>query len=229
MTEKINLVIYQGDSYSKKLTFTDNGDPIDLSAFTIESQMRRAFASPDAVDFTIDDTDSNVGEVVISLSHGETTKLVSGDYVWDIQRADVTVTPGGVEATFNEVQAIDLGGSETGTWTITFDGEETSALDWDASADDVKSALEALSNIASGDVAVDIDMEDNIIYVVTFLGNLAGSDQPTMEIDDSDLESDATVEVRQQGGDVFYPDDVEYSDVLTLAFGKVTVVPEVTR
>lgn len=42
-----------------------------------------------------------------------------------------------------------------GTYTITFSGQTTSALAWDASNATIQAALEALSNIAPGDVVLD--------------------------------------------------------------------------
>jgi hypothetical protein len=59
------------------------------------------------------------------------------------------------QAYTSEVQKIALVNSPTGgTWTITFSGQTTSGLAPGASAAAVQSALEALSNIASGDVTV---------------------------------------------------------------------------
>jgi hypothetical protein len=43
---------------------------------------------------------------------------------------------------------------DSGTFTLTFDGQTTSAIAWDASASTVQSALESLSNIDAGEVAI---------------------------------------------------------------------------
>lgn len=55
----------------------------------------------------------------------------------------------------NEVQTLTVTGAPTGgTFTITWSGETTGALAYNATAAQVQTALEALSNIAPGDVVV---------------------------------------------------------------------------
>lgn len=57
-----------------------------------------------------------------------------------------------------EVQTLKPDNSATaGTWTLTYLGETTSGLAYDATAATVQTALEALSNIDSGDVTVSGD------------------------------------------------------------------------
>ncbi|MFH9425957.1 hypothetical protein [Streptomyces sp. NPDC017529] len=58
-------------------------------------------------------------------------------------------------AVTNEVQTLTVTGGPTGgTFTITWSGQTTAALAYNATAAQVQSALEALSNIAPGDVTV---------------------------------------------------------------------------
>ncbi|WP_329131522.1 hypothetical protein OG552_10420 [Streptomyces sp. NBC_01476] len=55
----------------------------------------------------------------------------------------------------SEVQTLTVTGSPTGgTFTITWSGQTTAAIAYNAAASTVQSALEALSNIAVGDVTV---------------------------------------------------------------------------
>ncbi len=55
----------------------------------------------------------------------------------------------------NEVQTLTVTGGPTGgTFTITWSGQTTAALAYNATAAQVQTALEALSNIAPGDVVV---------------------------------------------------------------------------
>lgn len=71
-----------------------------------------------------------------------------------------------------------------GTFTLTYDGQTTSALDWNDSAADVETALEALSNIGSGDVIVTGgDLPTDI--VIEFTGALAETDVPLITVTDS--------------------------------------------
>ncbi|MFI2620383.1 hypothetical protein [Streptomyces sp. NPDC018584] len=58
-------------------------------------------------------------------------------------------------AVTNEVQTLTVTGAPTGgTFTITWSGQTTTALPYNATAAQVQTALEALSNIAPGDVTV---------------------------------------------------------------------------
>jgi hypothetical protein len=54
-----------------------------------------------------------------------------------------------------EEQTVTItGGPAGGTFTLTLSGQTTAAIDFDATADELKLALEALSNIAVGDIEV---------------------------------------------------------------------------
>lgn len=61
-----------------------------------------------------------------------------------------------------------------GTYTVTYSAQETGNIDFDATAAEVQAALEALSNIAPGDVVVTGD--DGGPYTLTFGGELADAD-----------------------------------------------------
>lgn len=60
------------------------------------------------------------------------------------------VTEGG---TVNEVQSVAIIGATGGTFTLTYDGQTTSALAYDISAGSLETALEALSNITAVSVS----------------------------------------------------------------------------
>ena len=92
-----------------------------------------------------------------------------------------TATPGtttpGVTAV-DEVQSLTVT-AEGGTYTITYDGQTTAAVAFDATAAAVQAALEALSNIDPGDVTVSGgpgDEAGSTPYVLTFGGAVAGTD-----------------------------------------------------
>lgn len=75
----------------------------------------------------------------------------------------------------NEVQSIAITGSPTGgTYTLTFDGQTTSAIAYNATASTVQAALRALSNIGDGDVTCTGGPHPGTAVVATFGGNLAG-------------------------------------------------------
>jgi hypothetical protein len=75
----------------------------------------------------------------------------------------------------NEVQTVGITGSPTGgTFTLTYAGQTTAPIAYNADAQTVENALEALSNIASGDVVVGGGPLPGTPVTVTFTGNLAG-------------------------------------------------------
>lgn len=97
----------------------------------------------------------------------------------------VTVTPG-VDGV-NEKQRIALGDPTGGTFTLTFDGQEASNIAYNASAATVETALEALSNVGSGNVSVTGGALPGTDIIVEFIGTLAGADQPLLVGDGANL------------------------------------------
>lgn len=86
----------------------------------------------------------------------------------------------------NEVQTLSTTGTVTaGTFTITWSGQTTAAIAWNATAAAVQAALEALSNIAVGDVAVTGGPLPATPVVVTFTGNLGNSNVAAMTTTDT--------------------------------------------
>lgn len=82
----------------------------------------------------------------------------------------------------NEVQTITISGTPTGgDFTITFDGEETDAIAYNANAAAVQAALEALSNVNEGDVTVTGGPGPGTPYVVTFSGEYGYQNIDLME------------------------------------------------
>lgn len=105
MARKNNLVIDQGSTFSTNLVaLTDeNGDVIPLSGYTANSQLRKWYTSNNSVAFS---TSINVdsGVITLSLSSNQTSNLVAGRYVYDVEISNgsvisrvsegiVTVTP----------------------------------------------------------------------------------------------------------------------------------------
>lgn len=94
----------------------------------------------------------------------------------------VSVTDGVVDAATEEQRVtVDATG---GTYKLTFSGQQTAAIAYDATAAAVQSALEALSNIAPGDVFVSLLSAG--AYTVRFAGTLTG-DQPAITTDSTSL------------------------------------------
>lgn len=81
----------------------------------------------------------------------------------------------------SEVQTVTVTGSPTGgTYTLTWSGQTTAGIPYNASAAQVKAALEALSNIEPGDVLVSGGPHPATPVIVTFAGRYLGDDQTQM-------------------------------------------------
>ncbi len=88
-----------------------------------------------------------------------------------LTRSDTAVT------TVNEVQTITAGGTVSGgTFTLTYDGQTTTAIAYNADAATVDAALEALSNIGAGDVTCAGGALPGAAVTVTFTAALAATD-----------------------------------------------------
>jgi hypothetical protein len=105
--------------------------------------------------------------------------------------ADATVKPGAVRGRdiiilvgtrgANEVQTITITGAPTGgTFQLTFNGAQTTAIAYNANAAAVQAALEALATVGTGNVIVTGGPGPATPYVVTFVGALGGANQPTI-------------------------------------------------
>jgi len=119
-----------------------------------------------------------VGETVIALTgmgiavpDPATTVGVSVKFGSDV--TEYTVTARTLGSGTDEVQSVemddDVGG---GTFTLSFGGQETGNLAYNASAAVVEAALEALSTVGLGNVSV---AGSTPIWTVTFEGNLAST------------------------------------------------------
>ena len=85
MATKLNLTIDQGTTYSKALAAVkdSSGTAIDLSTYTVSSQIRKHYTSTNAVSFSA--TGNSTGIIVLSLTSNATANLSSGRYVFDVE------------------------------------------------------------------------------------------------------------------------------------------------
>jgi hypothetical protein len=145
----------------------------------------------------------NVSERMVSLGDGEgtyQTASTDGSRVFFTSGAALTDdAPVGPQHLYmwdrdhvnDEVQRVTVSASD-GTFTLTYSGQTTSALPWNATGAQVKAALEALSSIggAGGNVEVSGGPGDDTgtrPYLVTFGGALAGTDLDLMTADGTAL------------------------------------------
>jgi hypothetical protein len=84
----------------------------------------------------------------ISMSFSNEGSVLTGSVLGqELDESDVILSG-------NELQLVDVDGASAGTFTLTFDGQTTGNIAFDASASTLKTALEALSNIGLDDVSV---------------------------------------------------------------------------
>lgn len=107
MATKANLVIDQGSTFSTDLNLTDdNGDALNLVGYTSNSQIRKWYTSTNASASFTTSINTSSGVITLSLTSAQTSNLVSGRYVYDVEINDtasgevsrivegiVTVTP----------------------------------------------------------------------------------------------------------------------------------------
>ncbi|MGH9936577.1 MAG: hypothetical protein ACREAM_10050, partial [Blastocatellia bacterium] len=95
---------------------------------------------------------------------------------------------GTLTGTGSETQAIAASGTVSGgTYTITYSGQTTSAIAYNATAATIQAALEALSNLAPGDVLVTGGPLPTAQIQIRFAGTLAGTNVAEITINSGSL------------------------------------------
>ena len=89
--------VYRGDSVTKRLRFTSDGVPEDLTGKTILAQIRTSteLTAKLVATFTITRQDT-LGVIDISLNPSDTANLKAGEYYYDVQIGDRTRVTGSV-------------------------------------------------------------------------------------------------------------------------------------
>ena len=111
----------------------------------------------------------------------------SGQGLGDVDDRLYTITwnetTSSITAGVNEIQAIFSTGTG-GTFALTYSGQTDAAIDWDATAAEIQTQLEALSNLAPGDVLVTGAAG---AWYVEFMGTLASTNVALMTVDNTSL------------------------------------------
>jgi len=93
-----------------------------------------------------------------------------------------------VEGSLNEIQQLAASGDVTsGVFTLTFEGEETAPIAYDADAATIKAALEALNSIPAGSVNVAGDGIPSSPTVIEFTGALGAQNVSQLIVDSTGL------------------------------------------
>jgi hypothetical protein len=137
----------------------------NATAGQVQSALRR-LTGLESVTVTSSGTTPNLTHTVTFLGIGGNVAQVSS-------RNNTTG-----DNTTNEIQTITISDADGGTFTLTFGGQTTSSIAWNAAASVVDTALEALSTIEVGEVSVSGSAGGP--YTVTFTNSLGASDQSLM-------------------------------------------------
>lgn len=85
MATKANIVIDQGTTFSTVITLADeNGDAINLAGYSANSQIRKHYSSSNSQSFSVS-LGGTQGTVTLSLTSTQTSNLVAGRYVYDVE------------------------------------------------------------------------------------------------------------------------------------------------
>lgn len=96
----------------------------------------------------------------------------------------------------NETQLLGLAGTvDGGAFTLSFGGQTTSDIAWDADAATVQAALASLSSIGAGNIAVSGSLASGEVLELQFVGSMAASNRATIITDSSLLSGGGTAEV----------------------------------
>lgn len=172
-------------------TFSETGDNVgefaELSA-TSSAATVTVTASTKGIPITMTGTVStaSTGDMTIT-----TTNAGTGPADWsNADNWEGAIPTGGT----NEIQVVDLasGTASGGTFTLTFDGDTTAAIAYNAAASAVQSALEALDSIGAGNITVS-GTDIGTGYTCTFVNDLGGQNVAQMTIDDSSLTGSSPV------------------------------------
>lgn len=124
---------------------------------------------------------------------------VEGFTVDGIVRVKAKYKPDPENPAANEVQTL-TGGFSNGDYNLEFGGETTADINANATAAQVQAALEALSTIGAGNVAVTDGAPTS--YVITFQGDLAETDVEEIDVsDDTTDDGDVDVNTTTPGSD----------------------------
>ncbi len=117
----------------------------------------------------------------------------------------------------NEIQQVSLGSASSGTWTLTFQGQTTAALAYNISAAALTTAVNLLSNVASGDLVITGD--DGGPFTIEFKQAYANTNVSLITGNGASLDGGTAVSVAtvtEGGGGT--------TELQTVDFGTVTNV-----
>jgi len=88
-----NLYIDSGSTYSNIITVASaTGTALDLTGYTVASQMRKSYGSSTFYTFTTSIYDAVTGKVRLQLTSTQTSAIPAGRYLYDIEITNTSTT-----------------------------------------------------------------------------------------------------------------------------------------
>lgn len=86
MATVTNLYVDQGSFFRTNVTVSStNGTPLDLTGYTVASQMRKSYQSSTGYNFTSSITNPIQGRVRIELTSESSRTIPAGRYLYDLE------------------------------------------------------------------------------------------------------------------------------------------------
>ena len=95
MAAYVELYVDQGTTFNNIINVTDDltNDYINVSGYTVRSQLRRSYYSANAsANINCSITDAPNGEITLSMTAGTTANIKGGRYLFDVETTDVSNT-----------------------------------------------------------------------------------------------------------------------------------------
>ena len=91
MAQISNLFVDAGSTYSSIITvFGSNSQPLDLSSYTVASQMRKSYQSSTAYAFTTSVYSASAGQIRLQLTDEQSEAIPAGRYLYDVEIENTT-------------------------------------------------------------------------------------------------------------------------------------------
>lgn len=86
MAVRANITIDQGTNFSANVNVADtSGNALNLSTYTIASQIRKHYSSSNSVSFSTSTPNAENGIILLSINANTTSNMSAGRYVYDVE------------------------------------------------------------------------------------------------------------------------------------------------
>ena len=97
---KLDITCYQGASFDKKLVWTIDQQPVDLTTYTAAMQVRKTHPTEEYTFEFGTITMNDEGEILIEATSDETANIPAREYVYDLELTEGETVTRLVEGTF---------------------------------------------------------------------------------------------------------------------------------